>query len=138
MVRGVLVAAAILSTGIVAADVSVSIDPVKNCLDTNGGYFPYGALLATPPIAAGTYMVYLRNNTMSCYLGNLAGTLNYDCSINSVLLRGVNSFQAGWGLSVGSPVMVDVATPTVFHAFIIDTPCGDNSGRAILQFKGPL
>lgn len=138
MLRGVLLAAAMLSTGVAVADVSVPIDPVRNCLDTASGYFPYGASAATSQIAVGTYMVYLRDNSMSCYYGNLSGSFNFKCHIDTVMLRGVNSFQAGWGLSVGNPVMVDVSTATVFNAFIIDTPCGDNSGRATLFFKGPL
>jgi hypothetical protein len=139
LLRGVLLAAAVLSAGVATADVVVTIDPVKNCLETNGGYFPFGASAVTSAIAAGSYLVDLRDNNMSCYYGNLTGSANNKCSIDTILLRAVNSFQAGWGLAVGArPVLVDVSAPTVFNAFVIDTPCYDNTGKATLYFKGPL
>ena len=135
---GGVFAAAVLSGGVAVADVNVTINPARNCLDTTAGTFPYGAPVASSQIAAGTYMVSLRNNDMSCNYNNLAVHSTFDCRVNTVLLRGVSSLQAGWGLAVSSPVMVDVLAPTVFYAFVVDTPCNDNTGSARLVFTGPL
>lgn len=109
------------------AATSVPVDAILNCFDTSTST----GTATRFQLAPGRYVASITNNKMSCNFGSLSS----GCLIDTVIIRGSN--QAGWGLSVKTPTVVDVSgTSNVgFTAFVVDEPCSDNTGKANLQFQ---
>jgi pyruvate/2-oxoacid:ferredoxin oxidoreductase beta subunit len=68
---------------------------------------------------------------MSANAGALGGYL-----INTVVIQSVGG-TAGWGMTISAPSVVDVvgSANINFTAFVLDTPCYDNTGNATLRFQ---
>lgn len=125
---------AFLYSAVAVSDVTLSVDAKANCLDTASSTFPFGRV-APVSIPAGTYNVYISNNNMSCSGGNVTN----GCFIDHIVVRGWPSVAGNWGFTATTtPVSANVSSATTFNAFVVDTPCSDNTGSATITFKGPL
>jgi hypothetical protein len=114
------------------ADATLTIDAAQNCLDTSIGALNQTAYADTV-LGAGRYLVSYTSNNMSPAEGSTQ-------LIDTVIMRALSYNTPGplnWGIAFKKERVIRVAKGDVMtiSAFIIDWPCGDNSGSATITFK---
>jgi len=119
--------AAVAATSAIAQDVLIDAKAACLSLDTmTGGRVTF-------QLDAGSYTVSLVDNDMSCGGEDPTG----GCLIDTVVIRGGSAAKTGWGLAVkaGKAQQFKVKGVGKFSAIVIDEPCYDNTGSAILRFE---